>query len=80
MATNISNQSSLSKLAELIFARQTPMVAAEQHASLINSFRAWRQRRAAAAELSGLSDRDLSDIGLTRQGIPAAVRGQRPIR
>jgi uncharacterized protein YjiS (DUF1127 family) len=80
MATNIHNQSSLGKFSELLFVRQTPYEAAEKHKSLLDGFKAWRQRRAAEAELASLSDRDLSDIGLTRQGIPAAVRVHRPIR
>jgi len=74
MATNISEHRSLGKFGALLFARQTPLVAAERHSSLLSQFRNWRARRAAAAELSNLSDRELSDIGLTRQEIPVAVR------
>jgi uncharacterized protein YjiS (DUF1127 family) len=74
MSTNISDQRSLSKFGALLFARQTPLVEAERHSSLLGQFNAWRARRAATAELSGLSDRELSDIGLTRQEIPVAVR------
>jgi uncharacterized protein YjiS (DUF1127 family) len=35
----------------------------------------WLLERAAIARLSGLSDRELKDIGLHRSQIPAAVRG-----
>ncbi len=31
---------------------------------------AWQERRAVAAELSGLSARELADIGLTRDELP----------
>ena len=34
-----------------------------------------RQRRALAAELSGLSDRELADIGMTRDAVPAPSLG-----
>lgn len=34
----------------------------------------WFQRQRMMEELNGLSDRVLADIGLTREGIPAAVR------
>lgn len=78
MATNMSNQTNLGKFGALLFARQTPMVEAERHPSLGEQFKAWRTRRAAQAELSRLTDRELADIGLTRQEIPAVVvRGQR---
>ncbi len=76
MTTNIHN-SSLSKISDLLFVRQTPAVAAETHTGLTGWFSNWRQRRNATAELSNLSDRELADIGLTRQEIPHAVRGQR---
>jgi uncharacterized protein YjiS (DUF1127 family) len=77
MATNIHTQFSLSKLGEFLFARQTPLVEAETHKSLVEPFRAWRERRAAEKELAQMSDRNLADIGLTRQGIKAAVRARR---
>jgi uncharacterized protein YjiS (DUF1127 family) len=32
--------------------------------------KAWPARRAAMSELAGLTDRELADIGLTRQSIP----------
>jgi uncharacterized protein YjiS (DUF1127 family) len=78
MTTNIHNQSTLSKLSDLLFVRQTPAVAAETHKSAAAWFADWRRSRKAAAELSNLSDRDLADIGLTRQEIPAVVaRGRK---
>jgi uncharacterized protein YjiS (DUF1127 family) len=73
MATNIHNHSTLGKFGALLFARQTPMVGAERHQGLLEQFTAWRDRRAATRELSSLSDRELSDIGLTRQEILSAV-------
>ena len=33
-------------------------------------FRAWREQRAALAELEMMSDRELADIGLTRSDVP----------
>jgi uncharacterized protein YjiS (DUF1127 family) len=74
MATNISDQLSLGKFSALLFARQTPLVEAERHPSLLAQLNTWRTRRAAEIELSGLSDRELADIGLTRQEIPVVVR------
>ena len=73
MANTIHNHSTLGKFGALLFARQTPMVGAERHQGLLAQFSAWRDRRAATRELSGLSDRELADIGLTRQEIAAAV-------
>jgi uncharacterized protein YjiS (DUF1127 family) len=74
MSNSISNQFSLGKISDLIFARQTPFVGAERHNTLIGQIQSWRARRAAEAELSRLSDRELADIGLTRQGIRDAVQ------
>jgi uncharacterized protein YjiS (DUF1127 family) len=80
MATNISNHSSFSKLGAFIFARQPRYLQAETHESLFERFAAWRERRAAEAELARMSDRELADIGVSRQGIRAAVRVHRAIR
>jgi uncharacterized protein YjiS (DUF1127 family) len=74
MATNISDQLSLGKVGAMFFARQLPRVEAERHPNLLQQFSAWRKRRAAESELSSLSDRELADIGLTRQQIPVLVR------
>jgi uncharacterized protein YjiS (DUF1127 family) len=80
MSSNISTQSPLSKLGALLFARQTPFVAAARHKSVGEAFKAWRVLRAAENELFNLSDRDLADIGLTRADIPRAVRGNHTAR
>ncbi len=73
MTNTIHNHSTLSKFSELLFVRQTPQVAAEQHPSLLQSLIAWRTRRAAKTELTNMSDRELADIGVRRQDIPAVV-------
>ncbi|MGO9818625.1 MAG: DUF1127 domain-containing protein [Acidocella sp.] len=77
MFTTIHNPTTLGKLGALIFARQAPIMNAERHDTLLNRFRAWRERRAVAAELNQLSDRCLADIGLTRQGIDEMLRVSR---
>lgn len=41
---------------------------------LMRSFRNWRRYRATVNELSRLSDRELSDIGLSRSDIPFVAR------
>ncbi|MDX1489426.1 MAG: DUF1127 domain-containing protein [Acidiferrobacterales bacterium] len=41
--------------------------------SLVNALERWRQRRATIRVLNGLSDWQLADIGIRREGIPAAV-------
>jgi uncharacterized protein YjiS (DUF1127 family) len=38
------------------------------------AYMGWRIERAAVAHLATLSDRELKDIGLSRTGIPGAVR------
>lgn len=78
MSTSIQNSSTLGKVSALLFARQTPLVAAERHNGLLASLQSWRARRAAKAELNSLSDRELADIGVTRQQIAeVVVRGAR---
>jgi len=77
MFSTIHNPTTLGKLGALVFARQAPIMDAERHDTLVNQFRAWRERRAAAAELNRLSDRCLADIGLTRQGIDEMLRAAR---
>ncbi len=76
-----SNLLSLGKFGNLLFSRQPPILDANTHpgifAGLARHYNAWVERRAALAELSGLSDRALADIGLTRQQIPEAVRRKR---
>jgi uncharacterized protein YjiS (DUF1127 family) len=39
-------------------------------AAWLVAFRAWRERRAALAELEMMNDRELADIGLTRSDLP----------
>jgi uncharacterized protein YjiS (DUF1127 family) len=73
MSTTIHNHSLLGKLGALFFARQTPFTNAERHNSLLDGFKAWRERRAAIAELERFSDRRLADIGLTRDTIPTMI-------
>jgi uncharacterized protein YjiS (DUF1127 family) len=75
MSSTIKNQATLSRAEALVFARETPAVAAERNVSLLENFRSWRERRAAEAELNALSDRNLADIGLRREDIPRVVRG-----
>jgi uncharacterized protein YjiS (DUF1127 family) len=71
---NTTNNHSFAKFGDFFFGRQAPVLGAKTHPGLLTSlakgFDAWRERRAAAAELSRLSDRDLADIGITRQEIP----------
>ena len=45
--------------------------------NMIESFRRWRTRPAAAAAHSRMDDRILADIGLSRADIPRVVRGLR---
>jgi uncharacterized protein YjiS (DUF1127 family) len=40
---------------------------------LVHMFRAWRRYRICVSELSRLTDRELTDIGLTRSGIMAVA-------
>jgi uncharacterized protein YjiS (DUF1127 family) len=77
----VSGALSLNKFGNLFFARQTAFHGAATHSSVFSKigdlFQAWRAQRAAAQELSGLSDRELADIGVTRQNIPTLVRIRR---
>ncbi len=72
-----SNPQPWLKLGGRVFGRQAPALDAPAHsgafARLWERVGAWRQRRAAVAELSGLSDRELADIGVSRQEIPQVV-------
>ncbi|HQT46393.1 MAG: hypothetical protein B7X08_07045 [Acidocella sp. 20-63-7] len=65
---------SLAKLGAFFFTRQAAVETAERHQGLVNSYKSWRARRAAEAELSSLSDRELEDIGVSRSEIHEAVR------
>jgi uncharacterized protein YjiS (DUF1127 family) len=76
-----SGQLSLGKFSGMFFTRQTRFMDAKTHPGIFSAFlkriNAWRVERAAANELSGLSDRELADIGLTRLDIPTVVRIRR---
>jgi uncharacterized protein YjiS (DUF1127 family) len=82
MTTKINNQFSPARLGgkfgDLLFARQAPVLSAPTHPGILSGvaarFTAWHKRRAAIAELSALSDRELADIGITRDQIPTAVK------
>jgi len=41
---------------------------------LVNSFASWRKYRETCVELNRLSERELSDIGMSRSEIPFAAR------
>lgn len=41
------------------------------------SFREWRRYRETVSELSRMSDRELSDLGISRGDIPFVSRGNR---
>jgi uncharacterized protein YjiS (DUF1127 family) len=43
--------------------------------TIVQMFGAWRRYRDLARELSAMSDRDLSDIGINRCDIGAIARG-----
>ncbi|MEQ1940519.1 DUF1127 domain-containing protein [Mesorhizobium sp. CN5-321] len=42
--------------------------------NLIRNYRNWRRYREAVAELNGLSNRELSDLGIGRGDIPYVAR------
>lgn len=42
---------------------------------LVAAFAAWQERQRASEQLYGMTDRELSDIGLTRFDIPAVLEG-----
>jgi uncharacterized protein YjiS (DUF1127 family) len=77
----LSGAMSLGKFGDLIFTRQTPVAGADTHRSLFSAMlgrlQSWRAERAAAAELAGLSDRELSDIGVSREQISSLTRIRR---
>ncbi len=43
--------------------------------TIAKTVRRWQERSRARRALHGMSDRELADIGLTRIGIEAALRG-----
>jgi len=42
--------------------------------NLIRNYRNWREYRSTVSELSRLSNRELSDLGITRSDIPFVAR------
>jgi len=74
MSATIHNPTTLGKFGAFVFAREPRQTGDNPRMTLAERFRAWRERRAAVAELSRLSDRCLADIGLTREGIEELVR------
>jgi uncharacterized protein YjiS (DUF1127 family) len=77
----LSGAMSLGKFGDLIFTRQTPVSGANTHRSMfseiVGRIQNWRAERAASAELAGLSDRELSDIGVSREQISSLTRIRR---
>ncbi len=57
-----------------VFKRQAGYANAPRHKSVLGAFAEWRRRRHAATELNSLSDRELADIGVSRQEIPDVLR------
>lgn len=45
---------------------------------MLPTFQEWRRYRRAERELERFSDRDLADLGIRRDDIPAVVRGRLP--
>ncbi len=74
MAINIPSTSPLGKLTDMFSTRTSAERAATP--SLAARLAAWRRQREAEAELARLSDRELADIGITRQSIRMAVRAK----
>ena len=64
-------------LAETAASPQTSLIE-----STVEAFRKWRNRRSAIAQLHGLEDRDLRDIGISRSEIESVVHfgGHDPTR
>ena len=56
------------KTAETKISRKTPTM------NLIRNYRNWRRYRETVNELSRLSNRELSDLGITRGDIPYVAR------
>jgi uncharacterized protein YjiS (DUF1127 family) len=77
----VSGALSLGKFGDLIFTRQTPVSGAQTHPSIFSAIarrlHALRAQRAGAAELAGLSDRELADIGVSREQISSLTRIRR---
>jgi uncharacterized protein YjiS (DUF1127 family) len=74
MSTTIHNRPVLSKLGALVEKREISAASKTSRGGLTRMFQSWKARRAAAAELYAMSDRDLNDIGVSRIEIPAILR------
>ncbi len=57
------------------FAADTVVALSRSVATLVARFKAWNERRATFAELEGLDDRILADIGLSRSEIAQVAAG-----
>ncbi|WP_298225714.1 DUF1127 domain-containing protein [Acidocella sp.] len=77
MSTTIHNRPALSKLGALVAKREDFGVTEVNRGGLSRVFQSWKARRAIAAELYAMSDRDLDDIGVCRAEIPAILRAVR---
>ncbi len=77
MSTTIHNEPVLSKLGSLVMTREAPAAVEARGNKLSRWFKALQARRAVAAELYAMSDRDLNDIGVARADIPAILRSVR---
>ena len=74
MSTTIYNRPVLSKLGALVTKREIYAAGETNRGGLIRMFQTWKARRAVAAELYAMNDRDLNDIGVSRFEIPAILR------
>ncbi len=77
MSTTIHNQPVLSKLGSLVMTREAPAAVETRGSKLSRWLQAWQARRAVAAELYAMSERDLNDIGVSRADIPDILRSVR---
>lgn len=73
MSSTIHNQTAMGKAGSLVNA-DNAAARTTQSVGLVRWFKAWQARRAIAAELYAMSDRDLNDIGVCRADIPAVLR------
>jgi uncharacterized protein YjiS (DUF1127 family) len=74
MSTTIHNERALSKVGTLVMTREAPAAVETHGGKLSRWFQAWQARRAVAAELYAMSERDLNDIGVSRADIPQILR------
>jgi uncharacterized protein YjiS (DUF1127 family) len=74
MFSTIQRQSPQAKLGALAMTGGSSVTAPFHAGGVLRRFKAWQARRAMAAELYAMSDRDLRDIGLSRAEIPAVLQ------